>query len=139
MPAELIVVSGPLLGACYPLSTVDLRIGRAPASEIHLSEPDVAWEHCVVRQREGRHHIFDRRTGTGTYVNGLRITEHCFEAGDQVGIGETVLVYREDTAAQPDRPSTRCYGPARSSFYSAPWRCRAASNTAPRWKRNCCG
>ncbi len=104
MSAELIVLSGSLLGACFPLGESEVRIGRAPGAEIRISEPEVAWEHCVVRPREGRYHLFDRRSGTGTYVNGMRITEHCFEAGDQVNVGETVLVYREDVPAQPDSP-----------------------------------
>ncbi len=104
MAAELIVVSGPLLGETFPLGPAEVRIGRAPASEIRLGEPGVAWEHCVVRQRAGRYHLFDRRTGAGTYVNGMRVAEHCFEPGDQVSIGETVLMYREDAPAPVDSP-----------------------------------
>ncbi len=104
MPAELIVVGGPLLGACFSLNSAEMRIGRAPGSDIRITEPEVAWEHCVVRHRDGRHYLFDRRSGTGTYVNGMRIREHCFEAGDQVSIGDTVLVYREDITAQPNSP-----------------------------------
>jgi len=91
------VVSGPLLGARFALGAGEVRIGRAPASGIRLNEPGTAWEHCVVRPRDGRFHIADCRTGTGTYVNGMRITEHVLEPGDQVSIGETVLVYREDS------------------------------------------
>src|ERR1043166_8879177 len=98
MEAEFIVVSGPLLGARYALGTGDLRIGRAPASGIRIDERDAAWEHCLVQLEGDRYRIVDRRTGTGTYVNGLRISEHCLEPGDQISIGETVLVYREDGA-----------------------------------------
>jgi len=101
MEAEFIVVSGELLGTRFSLGPGDLRIGRAESSQIRLAEPDVAWEHCLLRLREGRYHITDRRTGIGTYVNGMRVTDHCLEPGDQVGIGETVLVYREDAAEIP--------------------------------------
>ena len=105
MDAEFIVVSGPLLGARFPLGTGELRIGRAPAAEIRLTEPDAAWDHCLVRPRDGRYHLLDRRTGAGTYVNGMRITEHALEPDDQVSIGETVLVYREDPAVIADSPN----------------------------------
>ena len=98
MEAEFIVVSGPLLGARFPLGPGEMRIGRAPTAQIRLTEADAAWEHCVVRAREGRYRILDCRTGAGTYVNGMRISEHCLEPGDQVSICETVLVYREDPA-----------------------------------------
>jgi hypothetical protein len=101
MEAEFIVVSGELLGTRFALGPGELRIGRAESSEIRLAEPDVAWEHCLLRLREGRYYITDRRTGIGTYVNGMRVTDHCLEPGDQVGIGETVLVYREDAAEIP--------------------------------------
>ena len=105
MQAELIVVSGSLLGARFPLGPGETRIGRAPTADIRLEEANAAWEHCVVRARDGRYHIVDRHTGVGTFVNGMRVGEHWLEPGDQVGICETVLVYREDPPElPPDSP-----------------------------------
>ena len=101
MQAELIVVSGPLLGERFPLGPDETRIGRAPTADIRLTEANTAWEHCVVRARDGRYHIVDRRTGVGTFVNGMRIGEHRLDPGDQIGICETVLVYREDPHVLP--------------------------------------
>jgi two-component system, NtrC family, response regulator HydG len=99
MEAEFIVVDGPLLGTRFALGASDVRIGRAPAVEIRLDGHLTAWEHCVVRRREDRYQLADLRSGTGTYVNGMRASEHWLEPGDQVSIGETVLVYREDAPA----------------------------------------
>ena len=93
--AELIAVSGPLLGTSFTLGAGEVRIGRSPGCEIQLEDPEAAWEHCVVRLRDGRYHVADCRTGAGTYVNGMRTAQHCLEPDDQVSIGETVLVYRE--------------------------------------------
>jgi Nif-specific regulatory protein len=101
MEAEFIVVSGPLLGARFPLGPGETRIGRAPTADIRLTEANAAGEHCVVRARDGRYHIVDRGTGVGTFVNGMRIREHWLEPGDQVDICETVLVYREDRPELP--------------------------------------
>ena len=101
MEAEFIVVEGPLLGTRYPLGADDLRIGRAASADVRLTGHQAAWEHCVVRCRDGRYQIADHRSGAGTYVNGMRTTEHWLEPGDQVSIGETVLVYREDAPAAP--------------------------------------
>jgi two-component system response regulator HydG len=100
--AELIVVSGPLLGARFPLGAGVLRIGRDESSDILIADSGAAREHCIIDWRDGRYRIADRHTGAGTYVNGMRITEHSLEPGDQVSIGETVLLYREDGAAGPD-------------------------------------
>src|SRR5271157_1286516 len=105
MQAEFIVVSGPLLGERFPLGPGDTRIGRAPTADIQLTEANAAWEHCIVRARDGRYHIADRRSGAGTFVNGMRVGEHWLEAGDQVRICETVLAYREDQPElSPDSP-----------------------------------
>jgi len=105
MPAEFIVVSGPLLGERFPLGPGETRIGRAPTADIQLAEAGTAWEHCIVRECDGRYQITDRGTGVGTFVNGMRIREHRLEPGDQVGICETVLVYREDSPeVPPDSP-----------------------------------
>jgi Nif-specific regulatory protein len=101
MQAEFIVVSGPLLGERFPLGPGETRIGRAPTADIQLTEANTAWEHCIVRECDGRYRIIDRRSGAGTFVNGTRIGEHWLEPGDQVGICETVLVYREDRPELP--------------------------------------
>ena len=99
MDAELIVVSGSLLGTSFPLGAEDVRVGRAPACHVRLDDPEAAWEHCIVRRREGRYHLSDCRTGAGTYVNGMRTAQHCLEPDDQVSVGETILVYREKPGA----------------------------------------
>ncbi len=99
MDAELIVVEGPLLGTRYPLGSDDVTIGRATSADIRLTDHLSAWEHCLVRFREGRYQVADRRSGAGTYVNGMRASEHWLEPGDQVSVGETVLMYREDAQA----------------------------------------
>ena len=101
MQAEFIVVSGPLVGERFPLGPGETRIGRAPTADIRLSEAGTAWEHCIVRAGDGCYRIIDRHTGAGTFVNGMRIGEHRLEPGDQVGICETMLVYREEPPELP--------------------------------------
>jgi len=101
MDAEFIAVAGPLLGARWALGADEICIGRGPSCDIHLSEHDAAWHHCVVVKRKDGYRIVDRHTGAGTYVNGMRISEHLLEPGDQISICETVLVYREEPAQIP--------------------------------------
>src|ERR1700682_328937 len=102
MGGEFLVVNGLRLGERFSLGAGEVRIGRDPNSTIRLDEPGVAWEHCVVSLAGGRYRVVDRRSGTGTYVNGMRTAEHHLEPGDQVVIGSTVLVYREDSGASPN-------------------------------------
>src|SRR3954447_19842414 len=98
MDAELIVVSGSLLGERFPLGTGELRIGKGASAGLRLDDAEVAMEHCVVSPREGRYRLTDHRSPFGTYVNGMRIAEHWLEPGDQVSIGEAVLMFREDSS-----------------------------------------
>src|SRR5689334_3208974 len=92
MQPELVAIAGPLVGERFALSAAGLRIGRSPESDIRLAESGAAWEHCTVRAQDGAFHVLDRHTGAGTYLNGMRIREERLEHGDQIAIGDTVLV-----------------------------------------------
>jgi two-component system response regulator HydG len=107
MEGELLAIRGPRLCERFPLREGVTSIGRSPHSAIQLDDPGVAWDHCVVQPSSDRHRILDRRTGTGTgtFVNGKRILEHTLQPGDQVSIGETVLLYREEPAIQAGNPA----------------------------------
>lgn len=105
MSAELIVVAGPLLGERYALGPAELKIGRSPNSDIRLEESGAAWDHCVLRPHENGWRLVDLHTGSGTYVNGMRVREQALEPGDQLNIGETIFAYR-DTDAAPDAAPT---------------------------------
>src|SRR5271169_2489014 len=101
MEGELLVISGPRVCERFPLAEGATTIGRSPQSSILLDEPGVDWDHCVVQPSAERYRILDGRSSLGTFVNGKRISQHTLEPGDQVSIGETVLLYREEPAVQP--------------------------------------
>ncbi len=108
MPAELIVVNGPLAGTRYPLGKSEILVGRDPNSTVVLTEPEVAWRHCQVRQQGKRFTVADLRSSAGTYVNGIRSAERWLEDHDQIGVGKTVLMFRsgdgvDRTAEQSER------------------------------------
>ena len=107
MEGELLAISGPRLCERFPLRDGETHIGRSPHSAIQLDDPGIAWDHCVVQLSADRYRILDRRTATGTFVNGKRILEHTLEQGDQVSIGETVLLYREEPAIQAGLPAAQ--------------------------------
>jgi two-component system response regulator HydG len=98
MGAELIVVNGPLAGTRYPLNKGEILLGRAPNSNVVLSESDVAWRHCQIRQHGNRFTIADLRSSAGTYVNGMRSAERWLEDRDQIGVGKTILMFRSSDA-----------------------------------------
>jgi two-component system response regulator HydG len=102
MEGELLAISGARVCERFPLGTAETSVGRSPHSAILLDDPGVALDHCVVQPSANGYRILDRRSSTGTFVNGRRISQHTLEPGDQVSIGETVLLYREERAVQSD-------------------------------------
>ncbi|MCU1237981.1 MAG: sigma54 specific transcriptional regulator, Fis family [Candidatus Solibacter sp.] len=102
MDAELIVVSGAHAGTRFPLGKAEFTIGRAANSSLPLDGAGIALEHCAVCPAGGGYRLVDRHSGAGTYVNGLRVTDHALAADDEISIGETTLIFRE---AQAERES----------------------------------
>jgi two-component system, NtrC family, response regulator HydG len=98
MAAELVIVNGPLAGTRHMLDKAEIVIGRAPNSTVVLSEPEVAWRHCHIRQQGSRFSISDLRSAAGTYVNGMRSAERWLEDRDQIGVGKTILMFRSSDA-----------------------------------------
>ncbi len=94
MPAEIIVVSGPLTGQRFALGDADFNIGHGPAVALSLPREDAAWRHCAIRMAGGHFELLDLRSGRGTYVNGLRCEHRVLEDGDQISVGETDMLFR---------------------------------------------
>ena len=101
MNVELVVVKGSAAGTRYPIDQDVLLIGRAPNSHIVLSEPEVGWRHTEIRRQGERFSLTDLRSTLGTYINGTRSAERWLEDRDQIGIGKTILMFRNGSAAEP--------------------------------------
>jgi two-component system response regulator HydG len=96
MEGELLAISGARVCERFPLGAGETSIGRSPDSAILLDDPEVAPDHCVVQPCPKGYRLLDRRSSAGTFVNGKRVSQHKLEPGDQISIGETVLLYREE-------------------------------------------
>jgi Nif-specific regulatory protein len=105
MQPEIVIVQGPGLGTRYLIDPVESEIGRAPGCSIVLSDPSAGWKHCSVKNEGGQYVLTDYRTPAGTFVNGRRTQRHVLAAGDQVRIGETVLVFRPEEAESRIEPA----------------------------------
>jgi len=93
MPAELLVIQGPLSGNRYPLDSAELLIGQAPTCEVILHDPLAGWRHCALRKDGERHILLDYRSQGGTFVNGKRVLEAALTDGDQIRIGDTLFLF----------------------------------------------
>jgi pSer/pThr/pTyr-binding forkhead associated (FHA) protein len=82
-----------------PARTFDLlpemTIGRSRDCDIFLEDLAVSRLHATIRQLpDGSYELEDRRSATGTFVNGQRITRCVLREGDVVQIGNNRLTLR---------------------------------------------
>lgn len=79
----------------YDLRDRETTIGRSRECDIFLEDLAVSRLHATIRLHpNGGYEIEDRRSATGTFVNGLRITRHHLLEGDVVQIGSSRLSFR---------------------------------------------
>src|SRR5688572_6347238 len=69
-------------------------MGRSADADLQLIDEKVSREHCVIEPAPGGHSLCDLGSKNGTYHNGAKLDgARVLSPGDQIGIGETVLVY----------------------------------------------
>jgi len=90
----LLCEKGPEEGLSLKLLEGDYTIGRARENSFVLKDIAASREHLRVRVQGNTCLAIDQGSGNGTKVNGARITEHVLKDGDQIEIGNSVLVYK---------------------------------------------
>jgi diguanylate cyclase (GGDEF)-like protein len=105
--AFLLVLSGPQLGAIYPLETGrELVIGRRDDADVLISDDGVSRRQASLRV-DGDHAVLsDLGSANGTYVDGARVEEARLVNGSRVHIGmQTVLkfIWADDIEAEYQR------------------------------------
>src|SRR5262249_26850245 len=107
-PAEgtvprLIVIKGADEGKQFELSADHLSIGRDAASKVRLHDTEVSRRHAELLRVSDGFRVLDRGSANGTFVNGRQVHDVLLQPGDQVQVGQTVLVYSagREAAARP--------------------------------------
>jgi pSer/pThr/pTyr-binding forkhead associated (FHA) protein len=85
----LSIESGPLKGRRFPLSEC-LKIGRAEDNDVALADTQVSRRHAIIQKTDAGYQVTDLRSGNGTLVNEVLITQPTeLKPGDVVQIGTT--------------------------------------------------
>jgi hypothetical protein len=66
-------------------------IGRAPGSNIHLTDSSVSRKHAELRAAGDGWVVADLGSTNGTKVNGAKVSERRLKAGDTITVGDAVL------------------------------------------------
>jgi transcriptional regulator with GAF, ATPase, and Fis domain len=92
--ARLEAVSGPLKGKQFLLSKDELSIGRDPSNDISLLDSLVSRRHCVIRKETDGFRLIDLDSRNNTFIGGVPVRERLLVHGDQIRVGNTILVFQ---------------------------------------------
>lgn len=84
-----------------------VTIGRSPENSLVISDDAVSGHHAVIEEVDGFQTLIDLGSSNGSFVNGVKITRHLLEAGDEIKFGESKFVWnglalRARDAAEPN-------------------------------------
>ena len=69
-----------------------VRLGKLHSAQVKLDDPAVSRIHAIIELASGQAMLVDMGADGGTLVNGKRVSKVRLNHGDQIQIGETVLV-----------------------------------------------
>lgn len=87
-------------GREYPVGVM-VHIGRDPTNQVVLSDPLASRVHATVWDQQGALYLRDENSGNGSFVNGARVQQASLRAGDQIQIGNTLLIVSGPPEAKP--------------------------------------
>jgi len=90
---RLIVSSGPGKGSTFALSSSLNTIGLGEENQIALKAAGVAPQHAGIAVSNKQYELTDYGSETGTYVNGVRVTQRFLKNQDVLRIGAVELVF----------------------------------------------
>src|SRR5438105_13300669 len=91
--ARLLVIKGADEGKQFELSAPVIVVGRDASSGIRLHDTEVSRRHAEFRQTGDVCALVDVGSVNGTFVNNQRISEALLQPGDQIAVGQSILVY----------------------------------------------
>jgi transcriptional regulator with PAS, ATPase and Fis domain len=106
MPAQrpcLIVVTGPSLGRVVPLDD-SISIGRDPSNNLPINDVALSRRHCQLECGPQQTLLTDLDSRNGTLVNGVPIRSRPLADGDQIRIGDSILLFVAGSVKEPEAP-----------------------------------
>ncbi len=92
--ARLLVIKGADEGKPFELADPVVGLGRDAVNRVRLLDTEVSRRHAEVRRQDnGEYLLVDLGSANGTFLNGQKIMQAVLAPGDQVALGQSVLVF----------------------------------------------
>lgn len=104
--ASLFVIRGADQGRRFEIRDKSLALGRDGSNPIRLHDNEVSRRHAELRHTPQGYRLVDLGSANGTFVNGDPIDQAPLRSGDQVQLGQTVMIFSEGSLAS-EREMTR--------------------------------
>jgi hypothetical protein len=85
---------GRVAGQRITVDREEMILGRSRVCDVRFDDPKVSRQHAMLRLYKGHYFIQDMQSSRGTLVNNQRVQTHLLQDGDQIRLGDTVLVFR---------------------------------------------
>ena len=90
---QLVMRSGPIPGATYPLEGDQLTIGRDSSNAVAINDAEISRKHARLTFQGGKYVIEDLGSTNGTFINGQRLSgPFVLKSGDVVSFGEQIVL-----------------------------------------------
>src|SRR4051794_10778538 len=94
---ELRITSGADAGKTVQVQGNEFTIGREAGADLVIADGKASRRHAALRVLpDGRATLYDLGSSNGTFLNGQRIQSVLLQGGEQIQIGDTVLLAERD-------------------------------------------
>lgn len=92
LPNRLVMITGPNVGASFPLLEKKIVIGRGEDCDLPINDTSVSRVHAEIQAIEsGKYEIVDRDSSNGVRVNGVELKRALLDIGDVIELGDVQL------------------------------------------------
>lgn len=138
--AHLVVQLGPQPGQTFDITAAQITIGRSPANEISIPDPEISRKHARLVRQGAEYAVEDLGSTNGTFVNDRRIVGLTpLHDGDIIELGEAVrLLYEAESTLPIELPGLPLQPPNRQPAHPNINQKRDRQPLLPRsWRPQC--
>lgn len=92
MTAHLVSIFGPLKGSSFPLTELEVSIGRDNSNSLCITDPLLSRKHCAIRKEGDSFRIIDLNSRNGVFVNNIPTAGTTLHHGDEIELGDSLFI-----------------------------------------------